>query len=441
MNNDLYIRRRRGLMQLMGEGIAIISTNNSQHRNGDVHYRFRPDSDFYYLTHFDEPEAIAVLIPNREEGEFILFCRERDPLREQWDGKRCGLENAIEEYCADESYSIDQLEEVLPKLLENQSKVFTCPGRDPEFDMQLFEWVNEIKSHTRSGIQAPMEFVDLTYISHEFRLIKKTDEIRTMRKAAKLSAKAHKNAMLQSKPGMYEYEYQAVIEGIFLAGGSRYPAYPSIVASGKNACILHYIENNQRTQDGDLLLIDAGAEIDCYASDITRTFPVNGKFNPAQRSLYDLVLKAQSAAIDQIKPGKLWTEYHDAAVEVLVLGLIELGLIKETKAQTLKSQSYKRFYMHGTGHWLGMDVHDVGDYKVENEWRVLEQGMVLTVEPGLYILGDDDIDPHFHHIGIRIEDDVVVTKDGNEILTRDVPVDADEIEALMNVARANSRNL
>ncbi len=436
MNNDLFIRRRRGLMQLMGEGIAIIPTNYLQHRNGDVHFRFRPDSDFYYLTHFNEPEAILVLIPNREEGEFILFCRERDPLREQWDGKRAGVESAIEDFCADQAYSIDQMEEILPKLLENQSKVFTCTGRHPEFDMQIFEWVNEIKSHNRSGVQAPMEFADLTYVLHELRLIKRSDELRTMRKAAKLTAKAHKKAMQQSRPGMYEYEYQAVIEGTFLAGGSPYPAYPSIVASGENACILHYIENNAQTKDGDLLLIDAGAEIDCYASDITRTFPVNGKFNAAQRSLYDLVLKAQAAALEQIKPGNIWTAYHDAAVEVLVEGLIELGLITETKEQALESKSYKRFYMHGTGHWLGMDVHDVGDYKVESEWRVLEPGMVLTVEPGLYIPADKDIDPRWHNIGIRIEDDVVVTKDGNEIMTRGVPVDADEIEALMQQSKA-----
>ncbi len=434
MNKDLFIRRRRGVMQLMGDGIAIIPTNNEQHRNGDAYFRFRPDSDFHYLTNFNEPEAVAVLIPNREEGEYILFCRDRDPLREQWDGKRVGVENAVKEYDADEAYSIDQLEEVLPKLLENKSKVFTLTGRHPDFDMSIIEWINEIKSRARSGVHAPTETADLAYILHELRLIKLSDEIKVMRKAAKLSALAHKNAMQASKPGMWEYEFQAVIESTFLAGGSPAPAYNSIVASGANACILHYIENNQQTNDGDLMLIDAGAEMDCYASDITRTFPINGKFNPAQRALYELVLKAQLAAIEQVKPGKLWTDYHDAAVDVLVEGLVELGLIKETKEESLKSKSYTRFYMHRTGHWLGMDVHDVGDYKVEDEWRVLEPGMALTVEPGLYIPADDDIEPRWHLIGIRIEDDVVVTKDGNEVLSSGVPKDPDEIERLMQEA-------
>ncbi len=431
MHPDIFNRRRRGLMQLMGEGIAIIPTNNEQHRNGDVLFRFRPDSDFYYLTQFPEPEAIAVLIPNREEGEFILFCRKNDPEREQWHGKRAGLETAIEQYGADQAYEIEQLEEILPKLLENQDKVFTCTGRHPDFDQQLFGWVTEIKAKARTGVHAPMEFVDLTYILHELRLFKKSEELRVMRRAAKLSAAGHRRAMQVCRPGMYEYEVQAAMEACFMQGGSAYPAYPSIVAAGENACILHYTENNAVCQDGDLLLIDAGAELECYASDITRTFPINGQFSAEQRSLYDLVLAAQEAAIDKIRANQPWREYHKAAVKTLSQGMLDLGLLKGSLDEVIEQAHYKRFYMHNTGHWLGMDVHDVGEYKVEDAWRILEPGMVLTVEPGIYITPADDIDERWHNIGIRVEDDALVTKNEPELLSRDIPVDANEIEAIM----------
>ena len=423
-------------MQLMGDGIAIIPTNDEQHRNGDVRFRFRPDSDFFYLTQFPEPEAIAVLMPNRPEGEFILFCRKKDPKREQWEGKRVGLEAAIDQYGADQTFAIEELETILPKLLENQNKVYTCTGRHPEFDQQLFGWVNEIKSRVRSGVHAPMEYLDLTYILHELRLFKKSDELRVMRRAGRLSAAAHRRAMQVCRPGMYEYEVQAALEAHFMQGGSPYPAYPSIVASGENACILHYTENNAQCKDGDLLLIDAGAELDCYASDITRTFPLNGKYSPEQRALYELVLAAQNAAIEKVRADQPWRAYHNAAVNVLTQGMLDLGLIKGSLAEAIELETYKRFYMHGTGHWLGMDVHDVGEYKVEDSWRVLEPGMVLTVEPGIYITPDDDVDERWHNIGIRIEDDVVVGKKEPEILSRDVPVDPDEIEAIMRDARA-----
>ncbi len=422
-------------MQLMGEGIAIIPSNDEQRRNGDVYFRFRPDSDFYYLTQFPEPEALAVLIPHREEGEYILFCRPSNPAREQWEGKRCGLENALEIYGADQAFDIQELENILPKLLENQDKVYTCTGRHPEFDQQLFGWVNEIKTRARSGVHAPMEFLDLTYILHELRLFKKSEELRVMRRAAKLSAVGHTRAMQVCRPGMAEYEIQATLEASFMQGGSPYPAYPSIVAAGENACILHYTENQSICQDGDLLLIDAGAELECYASDITRTFPVNGKYSAEQRACYDIVLAAQTAAIDQIRVDQPWRAYHEAAVAVLAQGMLDLGLLKGTLEQVLETETYKRFYMHGTGHWLGMDVHDVGEYKVENVWRVLEPGMALTVEPGLYITPAEDVDSRWHNIGIRIEDDVVVGKQEPEILSRDVPVDADEIEAIMRDAR------
>ena len=436
MHPDIFNRRRRGLMQLMGDGIAIIPTNNEMHRNGDVHYRFRPDSDFYYLTQFPEPEAVAVLIPNRDEGEFILFCRKRDPKREQWEGRRAGLEKALEQYGADQAYEIEELETVLPKLLVNRDKVYTCTGRHPDFDQQLFGWINEIKSRVRSGVHAPTEFLDLTYILHELRLFKKTEELRIMRRAAKLSAAGHRHAMQVCRPQMYEYEIQAALEMTFMKGGSYHPAYPSIVASGENACILHYTENQSLCQDGDLLLIDAGAELECYASDVTRTFPVNGKYSAEQRALYDLVLAAQSVAIENIRPGKAWRVYHNAAVEVLAQGMLDLGLLKGTLENVIEKEEYKRFYMHGTGHWLGMDVHDVGEYKVEDAWRVLEPGMALTVEPGIYITPADDVDTRWHNIGIRIEDDVVVGKDEPDILSRDIPVDPDEIEAIMADARA-----
>jgi len=436
MHSDIFNRRRRGLMQLMGEGIAIIPTNDEQHRNGDVRFQFRPDSDFYYLTQFAEPDAVAVLIPNREDGEFILFCRKNDPIREQWEGKRAGLEMALEQYGADQAYDISELETILPKLLENQDQVFTCTGRHPDFDQQLFSWVNDIKARVRSGVHAPMGFQDLSYILHELRLFKRSEELRVMRRAAKLSAAGHRRAMQVCRPGMYEYEIQAALESTFMQGGSAYPAYPSIVASGANACILHYTENRSLCQDGELLLIDAGAELECYASDITRTFPVNGRFSGEQRALYDLVLAAQAAAIEEVRPARGWRDYHNAAVKVLAQGMLDLGLLKGSFDETMEKEHYKRFYMHGTGHWLGMDVHDVGEYKVEDAWRVLEPGMVLTVEPGIYVTPGDDVDERWHNIGIRIEDDVVVGKDAPEILSRDIPVDADEIEAIMRGALA-----
>lgn len=434
MHSDIFNRRRRGLMQLMGEGIAIIPSNQEQHRNGDVDFKFRPGSDFYYLTQFPEPESVLVLIPNREEGEFILFCRKNDPKREQWIGKRAGLDKAIEEYGADQAFDIQELETILPKLLENQDKVFTCTGRYPEFDQQLFSWIAEIKSRVRTGVHAPMEFADLTYILHELRLFKKTEELRVMRRTAKLAAVGHRRAMQVSKPGMMEYQIQAELEASFMKGGSHYPAYSSIVAAGANACTLHYTENSAVCQDGDLLLIDAGAELECYASDITRTFPVNGKYSAEQRVLYELVLAAQSAAIDKVKANESWRAYHHEAVKVLAQGMLDIGLLKGSLEEVIEQQKYSRFYMHGTGHWLGMDVHDVGEYKVENVWRMLEPGMVLTVEPGIYITPADDIDKRWHNIGIRIEDDVVVTKGEPEILSRDIPVDPDEIEAIMRDA-------
>ncbi len=432
MDNSVFARRRRGLMQLMGEGVAIVPTAPVRARNGDVTYKYRPDSDFYYLTHFPEPEAVVVLVPEREQGEFVLFCRDKDPEKESWDGSRAGLEGAVEQFGADDAFPIDDIDDILPGLLENRSKVFYNMGSYADFDAQVIHWVNEVKAKTRSGISAPNEIVDLAYILHELRLLKRTEEQRIMKKAARISAAAHRRAMQACKPGMMEYEIEAELEYEFRRSGSAYAAYPSIVAGGANACTLHYIENRAPLRDGDLLLIDAGCEIDCYASDITRTFPVNGKYSAEQKALYEIVLAAQQAAIEQTRPGNHWNHPHEAAVRILTEGMVDIGLLQGDIDELIESDAHRRFYMHRTGHWLGMDVHDVGDYKVDGEWRPLEAGMVLTVEPGIYIGDDEDIDARWRNTGIRIEDDVLVTKEGNTVLTADVPKTVDDVEALMN---------
>jgi Xaa-Pro aminopeptidase len=418
-------------MDLMGEGIAIIPTASAAQRNSDVQYPFRPDSDFYYVTHFPEPDAVAVLVPGRAQGEFVMFCRERDPEQEAWHGKRAGLEGACQYYGADDAFPIDDIADILPGLLENQPKIYCNLGRYKVFDEQLLRWVSEVKSKVRAGISAPEELVDLGHILHELRLIKQREEVRHMKRAAEVSAKAHCRAMMTCQPGMTERQVQAELEYEFGRGGARTWAYPSIVAGGANACILHYTENSDVLVDGDLLLIDAGAEIDCYAADITRTFPVNGRFTAEQKALYEVVLEAQLAAIASVKPGRCWNDPHDAAVAVLTEGLIDLGLLSGNANERIEDNSYRRFYMHRTGHWLGLDVHDVGDYKINNEWRLLESGMALTVEPGLYIAPAKDIDLCWHNIGIRIEDDVLVTAKGHEVLTGGAPKLPVEVEALM----------
>ena len=424
--------RRHDVMQHMGGGVAIIPTAPVQVRNRDVDYRFRPDSDFYYLTHFPEPEAVMVLVPDRPQGEYILFCRERDPEKEIWDGYRAGIEGACEQYGADDAFPIDDIDEILPGLLENRDKVFCNIGRYPEFDKRLMGWVYDVRAKSRNGVHAPGEFVDLDHIVHEMRLFKRADEVRTMRRAAKITAQAHIRAMQVCKPGMYEYQVEAELQHEFRRNGSQYPAYPPIVGSGANSCILHYIENNAQMKKGDLLLIDAGCELDGYASDVTRTFPVNGKYSAEQKVIYELVLAAQQAAIEQVKPGKHWNDPHEAAVRVLVDGLLDLKLLKGKADDIIEKQEYRKFYMHRTGHWLGMDVHDVGDYKVDGIWRLLEPGLVLTVEPGLYIsAGQKGIDERWWNIGVRIEDDVLVTKEGSEVLSIDAPKAVDDIEALM----------
>ncbi|MBI3547359.1 MAG: Xaa-Pro aminopeptidase [Gammaproteobacteria bacterium] len=431
MDAKIFEKRRATLMSHMNGGVAILPTASMRVRNRDVHYPFRADSDFYYLTHFPEPEAVAVLVPGREHGEYILFCRERNPEKEIWEGRRAGLEGARETYGADDAFPIDDIDDILPGLLENRDKVFYSMGRYTDFDQRLINWVNEVRNKARNGVHAPGEFVDPNHILHEMRLFKTAEEIRLMKRAAKISAQAHRRAMQTCRPGMMEYEIEAELLYEFKKGGSAFPAYPPIVGGGANSCILHYTENNTELKSGDLLLIDAAAEIDSYAADITRTFPVNGRFSGEQRAIYELVLAAQIAAIDQVKPGKHWNDPHETAVRVLTQGLKDLGLLTGDIDGHIENGDYKRFYMHRTGHWLGMDVHDVGDYKLDDTWRLLESGMTLTVEPGLYFAESKDIPPAFWNIGVRIEDDVLVTRDGPEVLSRDAPKSVDEIEALM----------
>lgn len=428
--------RRKRLMDMIGsDSIAIIPTASVYIRNRDVEFPFRPDSDFFYLTAYPEPEAVAVLIPDRADGEFILFCREKDIEMETWHGRRAGLDGALKIYGADDAFPIEDMDDILPGLIEGHERIFYNMGNDQNFDNRVLAWVNQIRGKARTGVVAPDEFISLNHFLHDMRLYKSRHEIKLMKKAAKISAAAHKRVIAHCKPGMHEYQLEAELMHEFIKQGSRAAAYPSIVGSGENGCILHYTENKDEIADGDLLLIDAGAEYEGYASDITRTFPANGKFSKAQRAAYDLVLKAQLAAIEQVKPGNHWNDPHDAAVRVLTEGMVELGILKGDVDELINDHVYTKYYMHRTGHWIGMDVHDVGDYKVDNEWRMLEPGMVLTIEPGLYMPAESKgLPKKWWNIGIRIEDDVLVTKDGCEVLSKDVPKSADEIEALMQYA-------
>jgi Xaa-Pro aminopeptidase len=432
MTQTEFAKRRKRLMQMMGKNaVAIIPTAPVTIRNRDVEHPYRPDSDFYYLTGFREPEAVAVLMPKRPHGEYVLFCRERNPEQETWTGRRAGIEGAITDYGTDDAFPITDIDEILPGMLENCERVFYTMGCNPSFDQRVIQWVNKLREKSRAGVHTPGEFVALDHLLHDMRLYKSRAEISTMRRAGKISAKAHIRAMQSCRPGMKEYEIAAEIQHHFAKHHCDL-AYASIVGGGANGCILHYTENSDELQDGDLLLIDAGAENEYYAADITRTFPVNGRYSKAQKAVYDIVLAAQHAAIAQVKPGNHWNQPHEAAVKVITRGLVKLGLLKGRVPTLIKEQAYRQFYMHRTGHWLGMDVHDVGDYKVGDEWRVFEPGMVLTVEPGIYIpAGSRRVAKKWWNIGIRIEDDVLVTKDGCDVLTRDVPTSTEEIEALM----------
>lgn len=433
-----YAQRRQQLMQRMTpNSIAVLPAAAVSTRNNSVDYPYRQNSDFYYLSGFQEPEAVLVLIPQRAHGEFILFCRERNPERELWDGLRAGQEGAIADYQADDAFPISDIDDILPGLIEGRERVYYSVGNNPEFDQQMMEWLNSIRSKARMGAQPPKEFVVLDHLLHEARLYKSPAEIATMQKAADISSRAHIRAMQAAKPGLYEYHLEAELDYEFRKGGARLPAYSSIVASGNNACILHYTENNALMQDGDLVLIDAGCELDCYASDITRTFPVNGRFSPEQKAIYEIVLNANLQAMEYISPKHCWNDAHDVTVRVITAGLLELGLLQGELDELIDSEAYKPFYMHRAGHWLGLDVHDVGDYKVAGQWRTLEPGMTMTLEPGIYIAADNlDVPAQWRGIGVRIEDDVVVTEHGCHVLTSAVPKTVAEIEALMASAQA-----
>ncbi len=428
-----FARRRKNLMALMApNSIAIIPSAREQVRSRDTGYPFRQDSDFYYLTGFIEPDAVLVLLPGRRHGQFVMFCRERDPGRELWHGHRAGPEGVCEKFGADDAFPIGDIDDILPGLLEGRARVYYSMGRSAEFDRQIMGWVNSIRTKESSGAAPPGEFTDLDHMLHELRLYKSAAELRLMRRAADITARAHRRAMQACRGGLYEYQLEAELQHEFTNGGARFPAYPSIVGSGQNACVMHYIENSDKMRDGDLVLIDAGCELEYYAADVTRTFPINGRFSVEQRALYELVLSAQLAAIAQIKPGNHWNQPHDASVRAFTEGLVALGLLKGGVADLIERHAYRAFYMHRVGHWLGLDVHDVGDYRVGDEWRVLEPGMVMTVEPGLYIAQDNTkVAKKWRGIGIRIEDDVVVTEAGCEVISSGVPKTVEEIEALM----------
>ncbi|MCJ8159977.1 Xaa-Pro aminopeptidase [Acinetobacter zhairhuonensis] len=430
-----FKERRDRLAEEMGpHSIAIIATSPVAIRNRDADYKFRADSSFFYLTGFAEPEAVAVIetYESLDEGyTYSLFCRERNREMEIWNGYRAGIDGAIDDYEADEAYAIDLLDEEIIEKLVNKQKLFYRIGHSSEFDVRVSKWIQQADAQQRRGNESPAQVIQLDRILDEIRLFKTEQEIELMQIASNISAKAHTRAMQAVRAGMMEYALEAELNYVFGQQGCV-PAYNSIVGGGPNACILHYVENNQELKDGDLVLIDAACEYELYASDITRTFPVNGKFSPEQKALYEIVLKAQLAAIDAVQIGNSYKEPHNVAVRILVEGLLSLGIMQGDIEQIIETEAYRQFYMHGTGHWLGMDVHDVGAYKQAGEWRPYEGGMVVTIEPGLYIAPDDEtVDAKWRGIGIRIEDDVVATANGPLVLTKDVVKSVEDIEALM----------
>ncbi|MEM1081047.1 MAG: aminopeptidase P N-terminal domain-containing protein [Pseudomonadota bacterium] len=432
-----FQRRRRHLMDLAEPGaIIIVASAREVIRNGDSYYPFRQDSDFLYLTGLNEPDAVLVLLPGRASGEQILFCREHDPDRERWDGPRLGLKSAVDQLQIDDSFPISDLDDILPGLMEGRERIYHLVGRDPQFDQRVIGWRNLLLEQKRN-VASPEEFIALDHLLHELRLVKCAEEIKRMRKAGRIAAAAHARAMQACQPGLNETDLCAELLHEFTRQGCP-PSYLPIVASGERALTLHYIQNDQPLPKHGLVLIDAGCEVDGYASDISRTFPVNGTFSDAQKAVYSVVLAAQQRAIDQARPGRSFIDIHQAACRVLTEGLIDLGLLTGTVEDNLEQEHYRRFYMHKTGHWLGLDVHDVGDYQIEGASRVLEKNMVTTVEPALYIDHADDVPEAFRGIGIRIEDDIRITDDEPENLTADVPVQIDEIEALMATSALNT---
>lgn len=432
---SIYAKRRAKLIERMQSGVAVIPTAAERVRNRDAHYPYRFDSYFYYLSGFTEPGAALVLLGGKK-ARSILFCRDKDPEREVWDGYRYGPGEARERFGFDESHSLTKLDELLPNLLADQPVLHYAMGTDEKWDARIVGWLNSVRSQTRSGVTAPAEIKDVRRILDEMRIIKGEHELALMRRAAQISTGAHCRAMRATRPGKKEFEIEAELIHEFRRHGAQAPAYTPIVAGGANACVLHYVENSATLRDGDLLLIDAGCELDGYASDITRTFPVNGRFSGPQKDIYQMVLAAQAAAIAAVKPGNGWDQPHGAALKVLAQGMIDLGLCKGSLDKVLEAEDYKRFYMHRTGHWLGLDVHDAGDYKRDGKWRRLKPGMVLTVEPGCYVRPAKDIAQKFWNIGVRIEDDVLVTAKGREVLTSAAPKKIEDIEKLMQADAA-----
>lgn len=430
-----YADRRKTFMEAIGpDAIAVVPAAPERTRNHDVHYPFRQDSDFRYLTGFDEPDALAVLAPGRSDGAFILFTRPRDPEMEQWEGRRAGPEGAMAHYGADEAFAVDEIDKRLPGLMSGRKRLAYTLGAPTGWDSRVIGWMQRARAAARKGPGAPTEVVSLEPFVHEQRLFKSAAEIEVMQYASTVSAQAHVRAMQVCKPGMNEFEIEAEVHAYFARHGME-PGYGSIVAGGDNACILHYTENNAPLNDGDLLLIDSGGEYRGYTADITRTFPVGGKFTGEQRAIYELVLEAHTQACAVSVPGKRQRDdVHGASIKTITAGLVDLGLLQGDVDALIEDESYKQFFMHGTGHWIGMDVHDVGNYWPGGESRKLEPGMVMTIEPGIYVPTTDAIDARWHGIGVRLEDDVLVQDGAPRNLTADVPKAIDEVEALMRGA-------
>ncbi len=431
MKPEEFRKRREQLMRMVGKGgIAILPSAPVRVRSRDVEYRYRQDSDFFYLTGFAEPDAVAVFAPGRPAGEYILFCRERDPEKELWDGSRAGPAGATATFSADDAFPIDDIDDIIPGIIESCTRVYYTMGAYTDFDARIAEWINSLRSRGSKGVHTPQEFVALDHLLHDMRLFKSRAEIAAMRRSARVAVSAHERAMRAVRPGMFEYEIEAEFRYEFRRNNA-WVSYSPIVGGGRNTCTLHYVDNAAELKDGDLLLIDAGCELDYYASDITRTFPVSGRFSPEQRAVYEVVLEAQLAAIDKARVGNHWNDPHDAAVSVITRGLKKLGLLDGNLKRLIADGAYQQFFMHRTGHWLGMDVHDVGDYKVGDQWRELEAGMVMTVEPGIYLPAGSKVPVRFRNVGIRIEDDVLVTAAGPDVLSKALVKEPDAIEALM----------
>lgn len=422
--------------------VAVFASAHEIRRNQDTDFEFRQDTDFYYLTRLNEPDCVAVIAPNHPEHKYVLFVRPRKREEEIWTGLRAGVEGAVRDFGADAAYDIAELGAILPKYLQNSHKLYYRFGHNPEFDQKVFSTIKHIREKVRGGVYAPTTIIDPSTIVHEMRLRKSEDDLNSLRRAAAISAEGHVAAMKHCKPGMYEYELEAVVEYVFRKRGATGVGYPSIVGAGFNTTILHYNTNNDQIKDGDVVLIDAGAEYNVFSGDITRTFPANGKFTKAQQAIYEVVLNANKSVIQKVKPGESFMKLHEHCVDVVTQGLIDIGLLSGSLKDNVEKKAYEKFFMHRTGHWLGMDVHDVGRYKLDDDWRKLEPGMVFTVEPGVYIAaGAENVPEEFFNIGVRIEDDVVVTETGVEVLTTGVPKEPSEIEATMAMGTQASRLL